>query len=210
MPLRGLIIGSRYNGAPTHPIPEGLLAFIPADTEQPPSEWSIWPNEKEIPDYPTIAESLPTTRTNTVHSYGMKGAGVKIAVLEGGTTTQPTTCFNIGAIQDSGAGANDHMTKSVAIIGNRYNGGACNGSWEGYAPSATVLIANKGDYVERYNWAKSKGANVITMSWHFPSEETDGDLHARDIYFDYVRTYAGVENRKNKGIESPWGGRLYA
>ncbi len=27
------------------------------------------------------------------------------------------------------------------------------------------------------------------MSWHFPSEETDGDLHARDIYFDYVSTH---------------------
>jgi hypothetical protein len=39
-------------------------------------------DEKEILDYPTIAESLPTTRTNTVHSYGTKGAGVKIAVLE--------------------------------------------------------------------------------------------------------------------------------
>lgn len=146
-------------------------------------------DEQEIPDYPTIAESLPTTRTNTVHSYGTKGAGVKIAVLEGGTTTKPTACFNIGAIQDAGAGSNDHMTKSVAIIGNRYNGGACNGSWEGYAPSATVLIANKGDYVERYNWAKTKGVNVITMSWHYPSEETDGDLHSRDIYFDYVTTH---------------------
>ena len=146
-------------------------------------------DEKEVQDYPTIAESLPTTRTQTVQGYGTKGAGVKIAVLEGGTTTVSTSCFNIGAIQDAGAAANDHMTKSVAIIGNRYNGGACNGSWEGYAPDATVLLANTADYVDRYNWAKSQGVNVITMSWHYPSEETDGDLHSRDIYFDYVTTH---------------------
>jgi hypothetical protein len=24
------------------------------------------------------------------------------------------------------------------------------------------------------------------MSWHYPSEETDGDLHTRDVYFDYM------------------------
>ena len=145
--------------------------------------------EQEIPDYPTIPESLPTTRTNIVHGFGIKGAGVKIAVLEGGTTTKPVSCFNIGAIQDTGAGTNSHMTKSVAIIGNRYSDGTCTGSWQGYAPEATVLIANQGNYPERYEWAKAQGVNVITMSWHYTSEETDGGLHQRDVYFDYATTH---------------------
>lgn len=145
--------------------------------------------EQEILDYPTIPESLPATRTNTVHSFGTKGSGVKIAVLESGTTTESTSCFNIGAIQDSGAGTNSHMTKSVAIIGNRYSAGACTGSWQGYAPEATVLLANASSYPDRYEWAKSKGVNVITMSWHYSSEETDGSLHSRDIYFDYATTH---------------------
>ncbi len=147
--------------------------------------------EKEILDYPTIPESLPTTRTNILHNFGVKGSGVKIAVLEGGTTTESTACFNIGAIQDSNAGLNSHMTKSVAIIGNRYNDETddCTGGWQGYAPEATVLLANTADYTERYDWAKTRGVNVITMSWHYGTEETDGSLHSRDIYFDYAATH---------------------
>lgn len=141
--------------------------------------------EKEIPDYPTIPESLPTTRTHLVHNVGTKGSGVKIAVLEGGTLTVSQSCFNIGAIQSSSPAANWHMTKSVGIIGNRYSGGGCGGSWQGYAPDAKVYLANVSNYKDRYDWASSKGVNVITMSWHFDSEETSGGLHSRDIYFDY-------------------------
>lgn len=142
-------------------------------------------DEKEIPDYPTIPESLPTTRTQSVHGSGFRGAGVKIAVLESGGLWKPAACFNVGATQDSGAAANEHMTKSVAIIGNRYADGACRGSWQGYAPDATVLLANGSNYKDRYDWARGQGVNVVTMSWHFGSEETDSGLHSRDVYFDY-------------------------
>ncbi|HVL99247.1 MAG TPA: S8 family serine peptidase [Egibacteraceae bacterium] len=153
------------------------IAFIGLDAEQ------------EIPDYPTIAESLPTTRTNTVHASGAKGAGVRIAVLEGGTTNVAAGCFNIVATQDASAAANDHMTKSVGIIGNRWTtGGGCSGSWQGYAPDAEVLLANASSYTDRYDWARGQGVNVVTMSWHFGSEETSGGLHSRDVYFDYWAT----------------------
>lgn len=141
--------------------------------------------EKEIPDYPTIAESLPTTRTDTVQASGVRGAGVRIAVLESGCPNVSTACFNIGATQDLAQPANDHMTKSVGIIGNRYSQGGCGGSWEGYAPDATVLLANASDYQDRYDWARGQSVNVVTMSWHFGSEETSGGLHSRDVYFDY-------------------------
>ncbi|WP_164013384.1 S8 family serine peptidase [Pyxidicoccus trucidator] len=145
----------------------------------------------DVLDYPTIPQSLPTTQTDVVHAAGAKGAGVKIAILEGGTLNVPAACFNIGATQDAAAGSNDHMTKSAGIIGNRYSvTGGCNGAWQGYAPEATVLLANKGGncsgYADRYKWAKAQGANVITMSWHCGDEETDGDLHARDVFFDHA------------------------
>jgi hypothetical protein len=144
-----------------------------------------------VQDYPTIAESLPTTKTNSVHSTGNTGSGVKIAILESGSLTKPDACFNIAELQDAGAAGNSHMTKSAAIIGNRYNTstGACDGSWTGYAPDASVYIANDSDYQDGYDWAKSKTANVITMSWHYPSEETSGGFHSRDIYFDYYSTH---------------------
>lgn len=144
--------------------------------------------EMEIPDYPTISESLPTTVTGSVHNLGVIGKGVKIAVLESGTLWKNASCFNIGATQDNTMAVNSHMTKSVAIIGNRYSGGPnpCTGNWEGYAPDATVLLANVADYKERYEWAKTRGVNIVTMSWHYGSEETSGDLHSRDIYFDHM------------------------
>jgi hypothetical protein len=142
-------------------------------------------NESEIPDYPTIPESLPTTLADHLHTAGYKGDGVKIAILESGMPTHPISCFNIGAIQDTSLGANSHMTKSIGIVGNRYQSGSCSGNWEGYAPEATVLLANASNYKDRYDWAKANGVNVVTMSWHFFSEETDGSLHSRDVYFDY-------------------------
>ena len=141
--------------------------------------------EKEVPDYPTIPQSLPTTRADTVQSGGVRGAGVKIAVLESGGLWKPAACFNIGATQVSGLAVNDHMTKSVAIIGNRYSAGACTGAWQGYAPDASVLLANESDYQDRYDWARGQGVNVVTMSWHFGTEESSGGLHSRDVYFDY-------------------------
>lgn len=142
--------------------------------------------EKEILDYPTIPGSLPTTRTDLAHSAGARGQGTKIAILEGGTLNVSSACFNLDAIQDASGAASDHMTKSAGMIGNRYNNGLCNGSWQGYAPDARVLIGNVADYKDRYDWAKANGVNVVTMSWHFGSEETSGALHSRDVYFDYV------------------------
>lgn len=141
--------------------------------------------EKEIPDYPTIPQSLPTTRTDTVHGTGVRGDGIRIAVLESGALTVNAACFHIGATQSTNQSGNDHMTKSVAIIGNRYQNGQCGGPWEGYAPDATVLLANETNYQDRYDWARDQGVNVVTMSWHAGSEETSGALSSRDIYFDY-------------------------
>lgn len=163
-------------------------------------------DEEEIPDYPTIPESLPTTRSNTVQSTGVKGAGVRIAVLEGGTLTTSAGCFNIAATQDPGASPNSHMTKSVGIIGNRYSGGGCGGRWEGYAPDASVYLANASNYTDRYNWARSQGVNVVTMSWHYGSEETSGALHSRDVYFDYwVLRYPYPSVFTSAGNEAPSG-----
>src|SRR5262249_3899731 len=135
---------------------------------------------------------------------GAKGAGIKIAVLEEGTPTHSTTCFNIGATQDPAAAGNSHMTMSIGIIGNRHQGTSHTAPWQGYAPAATVLLANTADYVARYNWAKTQGVNVVTMSWHFPSEETSGALSTRDIFFDYAaKTYPYPSIFTSAGNQAP-------
>jgi serine protease AprX len=141
--------------------------------------------EREVPDYPTIEESLPTTRTEVVHGAGIRGDGIRIAILESGTPDISTNCFRIAAIQDTSQSANNHMTKSIGIIGNRYADGKCGGAWQGYAPEAQVYLGNDGDYVDRYEWARTRNIDVVTMSWHNDSEESDGSLSSRDIYFDY-------------------------
>jgi hypothetical protein len=144
-------------------------------------------NEVRLHDAPDIPESLPTTRTNSAHSYS-KGSGIKIAVLESGQTTTSQSCFRVSARHTASGGTDSHMTKSLGIIGSKYNNGACNGSWVGYAPQASILMANSSSYTSSYSWAKGRGVDVVTMSWHYPSEETTGSLHSRDEYFDYWTT----------------------
>ena len=143
--------------------------------------------EKVVLDYPTIPQSLPTTRADTVQSSGFRGSGVKIAVLERGGLWKPPACFNIGDIHYPSHAPDDHMTMSVGIIGNRYSSERrdCSGSLQGYAPDASVLVANDWAYQDGYDWARGQGVNVVTMSWHKPSEKTSGALSSRDMYFDY-------------------------
>ncbi|MFN7963817.1 MAG: S8 family serine peptidase [Thermoanaerobaculia bacterium] len=145
---------------------------------------------KEIYDNPTITQSLPTTWTDSLQATGNSGAGVKIAVLESGTLWKPAACFNILATQTASGSVNWHMTNSPGLIGNRFNNatGGCDGTLTGYAPAASVLLANASLYPDRYDWAKTQGANVITMSWHEGTEETSGSISSRDIYFDYWTT----------------------
>jgi len=124
---------------------------------------------QDVLDYPSINESLPITVANLVHYLNITGNGVNIAVLERGTTNVAANCFNTGGTRDTDARVNDHMTKSVGIIRNRYDTGTCAGSWTGNAPDATVLLANGnasncGNYPWRYDWAANQPANIITMS----------------------------------------------
>ena len=147
--------------------------------------------EKEIYDSVPLVNSLPATRTNLLHTHGFKGQNVKIAVLESGMPIVSNSCFHIADIQAISSSTNMHMTGSLGLISNRYNinSGECNAHWSGYAPLADIYLANVSDYKDRYEWAKTKGVNVVTMSWHLPSEETSGDLSSRDKYFDYQATH---------------------
>jgi hypothetical protein len=142
---------------------------------------------------PTIPQSLVTTQTNIPQQGGITGTDVRVAVLEPGSLTRPTACFNIQGTQSVVAAANDHFTASVGMIGNRYNAGACNGTWQGYGYGAKILLANYGngnvatfDWKKAYDWARLKAARVVSMSWTLASEGTDGSaLSSREVYFDY-------------------------
>lgn len=147
----------------------------------------------ELPDFPTIPMSLPATRTDLVHGE-TRGKNVNVVVLSPGGLWKDRACFNIADIQEAGRTPHKHMTMSVGIIGNRFDNGQCGGQWQGYAPEAKVYIANgflprAPHYIDAYSWARTKGVNVISMSWHYRSEESKGALHSRDRYFDYWALY---------------------
>lgn len=156
--------------------------YYPEDVED---TTGIWSNTD-------LDDALTVSRTNDVHSLGIKGDGVRLAVMETGQADVPLSCFDVAARQTTGGSTNSHMTNSMLIWGNTdddYNG-SCGGSEVGYAPDAEILMANAGSsntgsYASRYEWAKDNGVDVVSMSFHAASEETSSALHARDIYFDY-------------------------
>jgi len=168
-----------------------------------------------MPSTLSIPQALPSTRTDYLQSYGYKGQGVKIAILERGNPTASNSCFNISQIQDTTTPAREHITGSLGLIGNRYNSVTklCNGRLIGYAPLSSVYLANKEnffgyvDYKNAYDWAKARKVNIVTMSWQFTDEQTNGDLHSRDKYFDYqsvhypyptIFTSAGNGGKRNE------------
>lgn len=139
-----------------------------------------------------LDEALAVTRTDLTQSAGYKGDGVRLAVMETGQSDVTLNCFDVVARQTTSGSANTHMTNSMFIWGNtddNFNG-SCSGAEVGYAPDARILMANggssnTGSYASRYQWAKANAVDVVSMSFHASSEETDPDLHSRDIYFDY-------------------------
>lgn len=149
-------------------------------------------DDAEVLDAPTISQSLPATKLDFLQFWGLRGNGVKIAPIETGVLNLPNTCFHLTDQQSTNASPADHVTRVVGIIGNRYGNGNCQAStYEGYAPDASIYHANAGtnsNYAMRWAWARDRGVNVATMSWHFAAEETDGALSARDVYFDYQVT----------------------
>jgi len=140
-----------------------------------------------VRDYATIAQTLPQTQTNIVHSsFSKRGAGINIASVDPGSLpTSPVSCFHLTEQTATGTAA-WHPNQVLGMIGNRYGTGNClSTTWEGYAPDASVFLANDPNYRTGWAWARDRGVNIATMSWHNASEETAGGLDSRDIYFDY-------------------------
>jgi subtilisin family serine protease len=140
--------------------------------------------DKEGIAEPEIDSAVPTIRANLVWPYNT-GSGVNVAVVEydgiafanpyitKGTYYRPSTP-NIGW----------HATMVAGIIAGT------DATYKGVAPGASLLSANSMDYVESSlieasDWALSRGANVLSLSWGI---ESDGYLHVMDKYYDYVST----------------------
>ena len=76
--------------------------------------------EKEVPDYPTIPQSLPTTRADTC-TAAASGSGGEDRRPRVGRPVEAGGMLQHRRHAGVRTAANDHMTKSVGIIGNRYS-----------------------------------------------------------------------------------------
>ena len=141
--------------------------------------------EPPVYDAWTIEQALPATWTDLAQEGGLDGSGVTIALLESGRLTERRDIFNIIAEQNTQGGANLHTTMCAAIIGHSPRRG---GDRIGYAPGASLLLANGDGFAERYRWASGHVPNIVSMSWHAPSEEDKAEPAHRDDVRDMART----------------------
>jgi subtilisin family serine protease len=148
----------------------------------------------------TLAKALCATGTQKAHAAEADGADVRVAIVEPGGPLD-ADCFDVSKeqVQDwsvARAAAGEfvaHGTKSAAMIRSTYDDGACDGTPQGYAPAATLILANKGaddvfDPLSAYDFVRQVEADIISMSFQLrddPARETNSD---RDILFDYLVT----------------------
>lgn len=142
----------------------------------------------EIVDKEGIAKSeinsaIPTIKANLVWPY-VKGSGVKVAVVEddGIAFDNPYLMNGIYYKRYQPYIDNTHATMVAGIIASTHN------TYKGVAPGVYLLSANSQDYYESSlikasDWALTKGANILSLSWGI---ESDGYLHIMDKYYDYI------------------------
>ena len=160
---------------------------------------------------PELDIAVATDRVPQVWQRGYNGAGVKIAILEGGNINQTVrNCLTVAATRDTSLSSTDPHKSYVAAIA------ACNStSLPGVAKGASVLDAgwlatvngaeDQQRFVTALQWAaQTQSADVINMSLRF---ETDQNLQFTDRAVDYwvrmerVTSVAAAGNiAQNNGI----------
>lgn len=139
--------------------------------------------DKEGIAKPEINSSVPTIRANLVWPYGITGYGVKVAVVEDDGIAFANPYIKDGIYYKPLTPNIDfHATAVAGVIESTHS------TYKGVAPGVDLLSANSLDYYESSliaasDWALSKGANILSLSWGI---ESDGRLHVMDKYYDYV------------------------
>jgi hypothetical protein len=112
-----------------------------------------------------LQSSMDDAETTPVHTAGVKGSGVKVAVWEG----SPDNWNNLSVTEAydlSPEDVTDHARLTTAIIKNRQRSGP-----NGYAPDCVMHSANSYD-LDALKWALEKECTVISQSWGY-TYETD-------------------------------------
>ncbi len=146
----------------------------------------------ETEGFDDLADSMAISNADdVVNTLGFDGTGSRVCVWEGG----PDVLTNL-VISDHYTtpwpGDSWHARLVTGIIRNSESGGAPNG----YAPNATVYSGNSYDPNNIYDVAaldwcvnSPQRSRIINQSFHYWSEQYNGDLSANDLHKDYMAVH---------------------
>lgn len=135
----------------------------------------------------SLADDTAQIKANEAWQQGYDGQGVKVAVLDTGADLdhpdlvgriEESKSFVAGEAVDDGHGHGTHVASTIAGTG-----AASDGKERGAAPGARLLVgkvlANSGsgndsDAIAGMEWAKERGADIVSMSLG-SSDPSDGD-----------------------------------
>jgi hypothetical protein len=126
-----------------------------------------------------LTNSLAISEATSPQAAGTTGAGIRVAVFEGGPDV--VTNLDIEAFYDtSQSDMSDHARMTHGIVKN-----TSPTEPNGYAPDCDLYSANSGDN-DALAWSAQQGCTVISQSFHRSAEQTDADLSYDDIYKDWL------------------------
>jgi hypothetical protein len=127
-----------------------------------------------------LANSIAIANSDDVHSLGLKGSGVKVAIWE--NAPDDTSNLSITArFKSSGLTTSEHARHTHGIVKNVEKNKP-----HGHAPSCSLHSANTKD-LDALRWAaQEKGCTVISQSFHRDSEPGSGNMSHDDVFKDWL------------------------
>jgi len=126
-----------------------------------------------------LGDSIAIARSNTVHSAGETGSGVRVAVWESGPTSNDDLV--IAGRYLTNPSTSNHSQNVHAIIRNNESG-----TPDGHAPGCSLYSANSTARAA-LTWAvRDRDCTVVNQSFHRSSEPGSSGLSSDDLYGDWL------------------------
>ncbi len=162
-------------------------------------------------------DAINTHRWDRIHDFGIRGDGVKVAVLEDNGIDDAACVsgiLNVIGWNNANHNIQDHPTASASVIGSM------DGTHPGHARGVQILSANgtsaagnpsyaTADIIAASDWAIGQGADIVNCSFGF--NDTPQTLQMIDRYVDYKTRFntttfvvsAGNNGGASNNVSSP-------
>jgi hypothetical protein len=126
-----------------------------------------------------LGDSIAVAHSDTAHSLGFDGTGIRVAVWEDGPSVTTNLVF-AGRFSTSPLASN-HARLTSAVVKNTEAGKP-----HGHAPDCDLYSANSAD-VAALRWAvRDQHATVVSQSFHRSTEPGGSGLQADDLLKDWL------------------------